>query len=210
MALEKLTPEAYATYVGIGQSAAGRCQTSPVRDATVLLTSEEPRGQIGHPGENRLPKRLFQAAGSGPPRQAARLRPTDFQDAKFQLSDPGRSDAHANDWSDGSKWGERPSIAVLPLLLLEKSADDQGLCLGFADGESRLAARLLLDERKAKQGEGTLIHLRVINRPASGDAKCTCPIPRAGSNALCTCFFTYPWSTSKEPTNAVWQSSARI
>ena len=37
------------------------------------------------------------------------------------------------------RWGERPSIAVLPLLLLEKSADDQGLCLGFADA---LASRL--------------------------------------------------------------------
>ncbi|HMH15800.1 MAG TPA: winged helix-turn-helix domain-containing protein [Edaphobacter sp.] len=60
-------------------------------------------------------------------------------DAKFPLSDPGRSDTHANDRSDGSKWGEHPSIAVLPLLLLEKSADDQGLCLGFADA---LASRL--------------------------------------------------------------------
>jgi DNA-binding winged helix-turn-helix (wHTH) protein/tetratricopeptide (TPR) repeat protein len=60
-------------------------------------------------------------------------------DAKVSLSDPGRSEARANDRSDGSKWGERPSIAVLPLLLLEKAADDQGLCLGFADA---LASRL--------------------------------------------------------------------
>jgi DNA-binding winged helix-turn-helix (wHTH) protein/tetratricopeptide (TPR) repeat protein len=60
-------------------------------------------------------------------------------DAKFPLSDPGRNTFHANDRSDGSKWGERPSIVVLPLLLLEKSADDQGLCLGFADA---LASRL--------------------------------------------------------------------
>jgi DNA-binding winged helix-turn-helix (wHTH) protein/tetratricopeptide (TPR) repeat protein len=65
--------------------------------------------------------------------------PVRVVDAKFPLLDSGRSDAHANDRSDGSKWGERPSIAVLPLVLLEKSADDQGLCLGFADA---LASRL--------------------------------------------------------------------
>ena len=34
---------------------------------------------------------------------------------------------------DGSEWGERASIAVLPLLLPERAADDQGLSLGFAD-----------------------------------------------------------------------------
>jgi DNA-binding winged helix-turn-helix (wHTH) protein/tetratricopeptide (TPR) repeat protein len=53
-------------------------------------------------------------------------------DAKYPLSDPGRNfvrDAR----KDGSEWGERSSIAVLPLLLLEKATDDQGLCLGFAD-----------------------------------------------------------------------------
>jgi DNA-binding winged helix-turn-helix (wHTH) protein/TolB-like protein len=30
-------------------------------------------------------------------------------------------------------WSERSSLAVLPLLLLGKSADDHGICLGFAD-----------------------------------------------------------------------------
>jgi DNA-binding winged helix-turn-helix (wHTH) protein/TolB-like protein/Tfp pilus assembly protein PilF len=30
-------------------------------------------------------------------------------------------------------WGERSSLAVLPLLLLGKPADDHGVCLGFAD-----------------------------------------------------------------------------
>ncbi len=30
-------------------------------------------------------------------------------------------------------WNERSSLAVLPLLLLGKSADDHGVCLGFAD-----------------------------------------------------------------------------
>jgi DNA-binding winged helix-turn-helix (wHTH) protein/tetratricopeptide (TPR) repeat protein len=30
-------------------------------------------------------------------------------------------------------WAERPSLAVLPLILLGKPADDHGVCLGFAD-----------------------------------------------------------------------------
>ena len=32
-----------------------------------------------------------------------------------------------------SAWGERTSLAVLPLLLLGNATDDRGLCLGFAD-----------------------------------------------------------------------------
>jgi DNA-binding winged helix-turn-helix (wHTH) protein/tetratricopeptide (TPR) repeat protein len=32
-----------------------------------------------------------------------------------------------------SDWGERASLAVLPLVLLGKTTDDQGICLGFAD-----------------------------------------------------------------------------
>jgi DNA-binding winged helix-turn-helix (wHTH) protein/tetratricopeptide (TPR) repeat protein len=54
-------------------------------------------------------------------------------DATFPLSDPGRNSVRADFRKDGSDLGERPSIAVLPLLLLEKATDDQGLCLGFAD-----------------------------------------------------------------------------
>ena len=49
-----------------------------------------------------------------------------------------------NQWSadgrkDGGEWGEHSSIAVIPLVLLGKATDDQGLCLGFADA---LVARL--------------------------------------------------------------------
>lgn len=32
-----------------------------------------------------------------------------------------------------SEWGERSSLAVLPLVLIGKAVDDQGACLGFAD-----------------------------------------------------------------------------
>jgi DNA-binding winged helix-turn-helix (wHTH) protein len=44
-----------------------------------------------------------------------------------------RSPAHADSRKDGSEWGERTSIAVLPLLLLGKTSDDEGVCLGFGD-----------------------------------------------------------------------------
>src|SRR5579863_184456 len=54
-------------------------------------------------------------------------------DTKYPLSDPGRNSVRPDARKDGSEMGERSSIAVLPLLLLEKAADDQGLCLGFAD-----------------------------------------------------------------------------
>ncbi len=59
-------------------------------------------------------------------------------DAQYPVSEPGRKPAHFNK-TDANEWGHRSSIAVLPLLLLEKAADDQGLCLGFADA---LVARL--------------------------------------------------------------------
>ncbi len=54
-------------------------------------------------------------------------------DAKYPLSDPGRNSGRTDVRKHGIDSGERPSIAILPLLLLEKATDDQGLCLGFAD-----------------------------------------------------------------------------
>jgi DNA-binding winged helix-turn-helix (wHTH) protein/tetratricopeptide (TPR) repeat protein len=54
-------------------------------------------------------------------------------DAQYPLSDSARNSAHIDNRKHGTEWGERSSIAVLPLLLLEKAADDQGLSLGFAD-----------------------------------------------------------------------------
>jgi DNA-binding winged helix-turn-helix (wHTH) protein/tetratricopeptide (TPR) repeat protein len=54
-------------------------------------------------------------------------------DATYPLSDPARNTVRTDFRKGGSDLGERPSIAVLPLLLLEKATDDQGLCLGFAD-----------------------------------------------------------------------------
>jgi len=57
------------------------------------------------------------------------IGPVRVIDAKFPLRDA--EDTTASDLRAGG--GERPSLAVLPLLLLGKAADDQGLCIGFAD-----------------------------------------------------------------------------
>ena len=63
-------------------------------------------------------------------------------DAKFLRSDPGRNTGRTDLRKDDGDLGERSSIAVLPLLLLEKATDDQGLCLGFADALVSLLGNL--------------------------------------------------------------------
>src|ERR1022692_1858855 len=45
-------------------------------------------------------------------------------DAKYPLSDPGRTSVRPELRKDRRDWGERSSIAVLPLLLHEKATDD--------------------------------------------------------------------------------------
>jgi DNA-binding winged helix-turn-helix (wHTH) protein/tetratricopeptide (TPR) repeat protein len=67
------------------------------------------------------------------------IGPVRVIDAKYPLSDPRRNFSRTKDESDS---GERSSIAVLPLLLLEKAKDDQGLCLGFADALVSLLGNL--------------------------------------------------------------------
>jgi DNA-binding winged helix-turn-helix (wHTH) protein/tetratricopeptide (TPR) repeat protein len=54
-------------------------------------------------------------------------------DAQYPAPETGRLPERIDKRADASKWSNRSSIAVLPLLPLEKAADDQGLCLGFAD-----------------------------------------------------------------------------
>jgi DNA-binding winged helix-turn-helix (wHTH) protein/tetratricopeptide (TPR) repeat protein len=53
-------------------------------------------------------------------------------DARYSLSDGGSSVSRAGAEKSGG-WGERSSLAVLPLALLGKTTDDNGVCLGFAD-----------------------------------------------------------------------------
>jgi DNA-binding winged helix-turn-helix (wHTH) protein/tetratricopeptide (TPR) repeat protein len=54
-------------------------------------------------------------------------------DAQYPVSGTGLTPERIDKRADASEWGNRSSIAVLPLLRLENAADDQGLCLGFAD-----------------------------------------------------------------------------
>lgn len=62
-------------------------------------------------------------------------------DPKYPLSDPARNSVRSDTLKE-SEWTERSSIAVLPLLLLEKAIDDQGLSLGFADALVSLLGNL--------------------------------------------------------------------
>ena len=60
------------------------------------------------------------------------IGPVRVIDPKYPQPDPGRESANATLAADAER-GERSSIAVLPLLLLGKSTEDQGISLGFAD-----------------------------------------------------------------------------
>src|SRR5216683_7694538 len=61
------------------------------------------------------------------------IGPVRVIDARYPPSDfgPGASSAVGPD--EAGRWNERSSLAVLPLILLGKAADDHGVCLGFAD-----------------------------------------------------------------------------
>jgi DNA-binding winged helix-turn-helix (wHTH) protein/tetratricopeptide (TPR) repeat protein len=61
------------------------------------------------------------------------IGPVRVIDAKYPRSDLGQASARTVRQENASERGERPSLAVLPLLLLGKATDDHGLCLGFAD-----------------------------------------------------------------------------
>ena len=61
------------------------------------------------------------------------IGPVRVIDARYRLSEPGRSAADGVGTEQGAGWGERSSLAVLPLFLLGNATDDRGLCLGFAD-----------------------------------------------------------------------------
>jgi TolB-like protein len=54
-------------------------------------------------------------------------------DARFPQSDLEQSPASEASRERGSMRSERPSLAVLPLILLGNIRDDQGVSLGFAD-----------------------------------------------------------------------------
>jgi len=86
------------------------------------------------------------------------IGPVRVIDARHAHSDFGPTAASGVSPEHGATWSERSSLAVLPLVLLGKAKDDQGLCLGFADG---LVSRL-----GNLQGVDVLPISAVLNLPA--------------------------------------------
>jgi DNA-binding winged helix-turn-helix (wHTH) protein/tetratricopeptide (TPR) repeat protein len=89
------------------------------------------------------------------------IGPVRVIDAQFARPAPGQA-ARAVGLENASEWGERSSLAVLPLLLLGKATDDHGLCLGFADA---LVSRL-----GNLQGVDVLPTSAVLNMPPEAKA----------------------------------------
>jgi DNA-binding winged helix-turn-helix (wHTH) protein/tetratricopeptide (TPR) repeat protein len=61
------------------------------------------------------------------------IGPVRVIDARYPQSDLGSGAMRAVSPEKTDGWSERSSLAVLPLILLGKVTDDQGICLGFAD-----------------------------------------------------------------------------
>src|ERR1700730_16285119 len=61
------------------------------------------------------------------------IGPVRVIDARYPQSDFGSGEMRAASPEKARGWSERSSLAVLPLILLGKVTDDQGICLGFAD-----------------------------------------------------------------------------
>ena len=74
---------------------------------------------------------------------------------------------------------------------VQLSATDSGIRLSnyhLGSWQSRAAARGLLDARRASQGKGTILRVRLVGRSEDPSQKCTCQEPEAGTFALCKCF----------------------
>jgi DNA-binding winged helix-turn-helix (wHTH) protein/tetratricopeptide (TPR) repeat protein len=61
------------------------------------------------------------------------IGPVRVIDARYSHSEFGSSPTPQNGVAHAVGWGARSSLAVLPLFLLGNTADDNGVCLGFAD-----------------------------------------------------------------------------
>jgi len=62
-------------------------------------------------------------------------------DAQYRRND-GETSGHTVAIESQSHWSQRTSLLVLPLVLLGKSPDDRGVCLGFADALVSLLGNL--------------------------------------------------------------------
>jgi DNA-binding winged helix-turn-helix (wHTH) protein/Flp pilus assembly protein TadD len=70
------------------------------------------------------------------------IGPVHVLDAQYRRSDVRQTSASSVGPENAREWGERSSLAVLPLVLLGKAMDDQGLCLGFTDALVSLLGNL--------------------------------------------------------------------
>lgn len=61
------------------------------------------------------------------------IGPVRVIDPQYPRADLEQASARAIRLENAGEWGERSSLAVLPLLLLGNATEDHGLCLGFAD-----------------------------------------------------------------------------
>jgi DNA-binding winged helix-turn-helix (wHTH) protein len=61
------------------------------------------------------------------------IGPVRVIDARYARSDLRQSSTGGVNLENAGGWGERSSLAVLPLVPLGNATDDHGLCLGFAD-----------------------------------------------------------------------------
>lgn len=77
--------------------------------------------------------------------------------AQYPRSDLRQTSADAVRHESANQRDERPSLAVLPLVLLGQAADDRGLCLGFADA--------MVSHLGSLQGVDVLPTSAVINVP---------------------------------------------
>jgi DNA-binding winged helix-turn-helix (wHTH) protein/tetratricopeptide (TPR) repeat protein len=61
------------------------------------------------------------------------IGPVRVIDARYPQSNFGSSATRAVNLAKADGWSDRSSLAVLPLILVGNTRDDQGICLGFAD-----------------------------------------------------------------------------
>jgi hypothetical protein len=114
------------------------------------------------------------------------------------LPDPVESAYRATSTNMAFNCDLTPTVVIVEVAIMANKgsqtalgATDSGLRASdypLGSGRSRAAARALLDARRAAQGEGTLICVKSIVKSDDPDLKCTCPIPEAGTFALCECF----------------------
>jgi hypothetical protein len=58
----------------------------------------------------------------------------------------------------------------------------------LGSGQSRAAARMLLEDQSALQEPGLMLRVEVMANPAPVGTRCTCRPPATGNVSICRCF----------------------